>query len=386
MIVARLRGCEITAIGRHYVVDELLELQVGDRTRLVNSWRALLTPLGVLDWIHVEDVSSELQRDEVDEVLGAAERWAGLEADNTGLSNGVGALVLTDKVSPELENMVRRLLSTAAVRKADRGQDCSPEAFEQLSALAVTLDKKWGTYADACVCVVGRTDNGRTVLNPQTGQKMRVLQTADHERRMWTTFGIFVRTQAWLPALRPATYTSGAETGSTLYAAGDLWEDNAEVRALLHNHVPYLKTDMIADDRFKQTLGIRTSITHDELLALIRKWAEAGAKGRFRTTIKHMATVYAYLWMEMKSPANHKAAKDVQEFFAHQQCIFIPFNLEAKPSDEADGRFYCASEVSWADPSKKMDMLGYRILTRHCENPQIQNVASFHDIDFRGSF
>ena len=336
--------------GWTFVVESLVEKRKDKH--LIKSWKSFLSQLGVCDFVRVEHAQHEVQKGDLERTLGAAERWVDLEGTAAGLNNGIGSVLYVEKSSPELSTMVEALVSTSAPRK-DRGRDCTPETCKKLQEILRSLNSDWTShYKVAALTEIGAAG---TLNSPDYSKP-------NWCRRMRSELGLFLRSAMWLPAVAPSTQSPSSElqVSTAIYSACDVWEDTAQLRSLLHVHEPYLEAGVCTTD-FVKALGVASAIQPHQLLTCMQRWADP-ARTRFRTSIQHMARVYEYLWDAIRDPDD---ARNVGMFFANQPCIFIPFNPEASPDEDTDGQFYRCSECSWADPSKVMDMLGHRVLTRH---------------------
>eukprot|EP01050_Picozoa_sp_SAG11_P021503 SAG11_NODE_3839_length_2195_cov_1.357347_1_plen_527_part_10 len=284
-------------------------------TIFTDKWKKFLSVLGVCDFIHIETVPTEIPKSTVLLTLGP-DRWAGLELGSDGLDHGGGILSYSEKSSSELEQMVKQLTS-ACVARGD-GVACSSEVFDQLKEALAKLDSQWDrNYVDASITTIGAGTLERPDFN-----------RPDMCRKMRSAFGLFISSAQWLPAMGPETFSdSGAHT-TMLFAGQDLWKDTEHLRSLLHTHVPYLDSNMIQNQDMIHELGVKGTIAPDDVLRLIQEWADP-KHTRFRTSIKHMATVYGYLMHE--SRGNESIAERVNRFFCNERCIFVPFNRDRKP-------------------------------------------------------
>ena len=98
-------------------------------------------------------------------------------------------------------------------------------------------------------------------------------------------------------------------------------------------------------------LGITTTMTPELLLELLEGWAKLGT---FKTTLRHMHTVYSFLsyCAHPQSQASQNIKSDILKFMQTGKSVFVP-NRGGKPGDRSasEGEFRRVRDVCWQDPS-----------------------------------
>ncbi|XP_070708112.1 uncharacterized protein [Pempheris klunzingeri] len=165
-----------------------------------------------------------------------------------------------------------------------------------------------------------------------------------------SSFYHFLCCLEWVPAYRPL---EGEKQERKYLCPNSVYLASSDVTSLLGTHVYYVD---INPSEFSRALGMRQSISVDDLINYLKKWCvksetdnqeqrppEGESEGaNFTSTVQHIYSVYNYL--HMNCPQN-----SLKELFQHTPAVFIEYNR--RNDDWCSGRFYHLKEVCWSDPT-----------------------------------
>ncbi|KAI4801184.1 hypothetical protein KUCAC02_000109 [Chaenocephalus aceratus] len=307
-----LPGCDWVLLSPCYVQTD------GD----VAGWRELFSTLGVRDGLIIRKERQTLTAKEL-----ASSPWS-VESAMWHQKPGEG-FVLDDHPCEEF-----RALATAQL----------PEhlLLQQRTALMKLLATNWDTGHRYSQYI-----------------KAQVLGSDGHPvKSTKSSFYHFLCNLEWVPAYRPL---EGDQQDRKYLRPNSVYLASREVIGLLGTHVCYVEMD---PSEFSRTLGMRQSISEDDLINYLKKWCvkdqEDGQDlegADFTSTVEHIHNVYSYLH-------EHCNQYKLKELFQHNPAVF----MEHKRNDGwCSGRFYHLKDVCWSDPTGMFQR--YRPLTQGPDSP-----------------
>ena len=153
---------------------------------------------------------------------------------------------------------------------------------------------------------------------------------------------------AWLPCLH--THPS---TETVLFRGRDLFNRQArQVHSLLGDHVPYLGVELKSSELLS-LLGVKSTVSIDELVDHLKKWAVRFQVEPFVTSLDHMRHVYMHLYSHaVEEQETVNMSSHIHELFQEEKVIFVPNQYVDSVSGTATaGSFYSVHSVCWLDPS-----------------------------------
>ncbi|KAF1374253.1 hypothetical protein PFLUV_G00248000 [Perca fluviatilis] len=180
-----------------------------------------------------------------------------------------------------------------------------------------------------------------------------------------SSFYHFLRYLEWVPAYRPM---EGEQQERKYLCPNSVYLTSPEVTSLLGTHVCYVDID---PSEFSRALGMRQSISVDDLINYLKKWCvkpeaddqeqrlpEDELEGaNFSSTVEHIHNVYTYLY-------NNCPQSSLKDLFQHTPAVFIEYD---RRNEWCSGRFYHLKEVCWSDPTVVFQR--YRPLTHAPDSP-----------------
>uniref|UniRef100_A0A8C4R3G4 Protein NO VEIN C-terminal domain-containing protein n=2 Tax=Eptatretus burgeri TaxID=7764 RepID=A0A8C4R3G4_EPTBU len=188
----------------------------------------------------------------------------------------------------------------------------------------------------------------------------------------------------WVPAKTPDMDRPGYLTKG-FCAAQDLYMDLQELSELLDCHVPYVAIALPASD-LHHALGIRTTISLDEVLKLFQSWClgkgeeggkVAGQKGAaFKTKYGHIHKVYDYL-------CKNCSQQQLKDLFNYNPAIFLPdSSIRKYDRDEHEllsGHFYNLKDVCWSDPTNMFHHYNM-LIVEGSSLQKLNTISSFYSV------
>ncbi|XP_034083344.1 protein NO VEIN isoform X4 [Gymnodraco acuticeps] len=315
-LLKNLPGCDWVLLSPCYVQTD------GD----VAGWKELFSTLGVRDGLIIRKERQTLTAKEL-----ASSPWS-VESAMWHQKPGEG-FVLDDYPCEEFQ-----ALATAQL----------PEhlLLQQRMALMKLLATNWDTGHRYSQYV-----------------KAQVLDSDGHPvKSTKSSFYHFLCNLEWVPAYRPL---EGDQKDRKYLRPNSVYLASREIIGLLGTHVCYVEMD---PSEFSRTLGMRQSISEDDLINYLKKWCvkdqEDGQDlegADFTSTVEHIHNVYSYLH-------EHCNQNKLKELFQHNPAVFMEHN---KRNDGwCSGRFYHLKDVCWSDPTGMFQR--YRPLTQGPDSPVLQ--------------
>ncbi|KAJ8302744.1 hypothetical protein KUTeg_019140 [Tegillarca granosa] len=215
---------------------------------------------------------------------------------------------------------------------------------EQMALLFQLLDKEWDEkYSRFQMCRLCDRD-GRTV------------------RDVDSSFCIYLRTLSWLPARQTEVVreSNGAVSWTetlTLMQPSCLYRNSPEVQAYLSHTVPYLEALISQSSTFCNFLGVKNSVSIDEIKKNLIKWSlreKPDIPTIFCALPSHIESVYKYLYENLPP-------KQLQELLHDNPIIFVPIPTNgvsynpinaghfSKVPNVIAGKMLSRNEVWWED-------------------------------------
>lgn len=220
---------------------------------------------------------------------------------------------------------------------------------KQAKIIAENIDKLWANQYSKYADKIPVTDT--------EGRKLS---------ETWSSFMIHLRERAWLPV-------SGS---SPCQVPRDLFRNTDQLRMLLDSHVHYACVSL-GDESFVSSIGLVSSITVEDILKHLRTWSSSvqspGTDG-FKTSLKHMKNVYAFLHDQCHNPTK------VTDAFKKNPLIFVPGERSQDPEKLVRGKFYSMKEVCWNDPSdvtQKLQLSKKYTPKRQILSPHYRDIHDF---------
>lgn len=229
----------------------------------------------------------------------------------------------------------------------------SKRQVEQMKQLVEMLDNYWDSNYSSC-----------TTATYYDGSDTNELGS------VMSTFGRALVNTPWLPAVDLEHRPYQIESPPILLGT-QLYQMTDKLKALLHDHVPYLGADLKGS--LMQYLNIKTDISHKELLELLCIWSQAPS---FHTSLDHMRQVYIHLARHI----DNQAGSYIWKSFEDKMLIFIPSIIHWKnvPSADIDGTFVSVSKVCWTDKTTVL----YSMLKDHqVYPPHLPQILAFYYSD-----
>ncbi|XP_031146992.1 protein NO VEIN isoform X1 [Sander lucioperca] len=315
----KLPGCDWVLLDPCYV-------QTDDD---VAGWRKLFSTLGVRDGLIIRKERQTLTAKEL-----ASSPWS-VESAMWHQNQGEG-FVLDDYPSEEFHSLATAQLPGHLL-------------LQQRMSLLELLATNWDTghrYSQYLTAQVIDSD----------GQPIKSTKSS---------FYHFLCCLEWVPAYRPM---EGEQQERKYLCPNSVYLTSPEVTSLLGTHVCYVNID---PSEFSRALGMRQSISVDDLINYLKKWCvkpeaddqeqrlpEDELEGaNFTSTVEHIHNVYTYLH-------NNCPQSSLKDLFQRTPAVFIEYN---RRNEWCSGRFYHLKEVCWSDPTVVFQR--YRLLTHAPDSP-----------------
>ncbi|KAM4623633.1 uncharacterized protein ACJ7VT_004679 [Polymixia lowei] len=292
----------------------------------VAGWRELFVRLGVRDRLIIRKERRTLTANEL-----ASSPWS-LESEQWPRGPGEGSCVLDDYPSEEFHSLATAQLPAALL-------------LEQRQALLELLESNWDTGDQYSQYL-------KAHLIDSDGRKIKSTKSS---------FLHFLSRLEWVPAYR---LLEGEGQEAKYLCPNSVYLTSSEVHNLLGSHVCYVAA---RPSEFSRTLGMRHSISLDELVTYLKKWCvkpepenqeekplgEDSVGSEFTSTVQHIHNVYTYL---LTNCPQYR----LKDLFQHTPAVFIPYSR--RDTGWCSGRFYHLKEVCWSDPTAMFQR--YRMLTQ----------------------
>jgi len=116
------------------------------------------------------------------------------------------------------------------------------------------------------------------------------------------------------------------------------------------DHVPYTLSSHLSKE-FARAIGMQVTLSIDLIFDILMSWS----KKSLTRDLKCLGRIYQHLWV--KQQESTQAEEKIRRIFNEKKVVYLP--------KDGKGKYFKASEVFWAEPSRVMDTYGIRVVKRY---------------------
>ncbi|XP_064610417.1 uncharacterized protein LOC135474759 [Liolophura sinensis] len=279
----------------------------------LQSWREFFTKLGVVDFLSVKPRKIHLTAENI-----GSSPWSPLKETWPPLPDGY---VVSDYCCEEFHKLLM--------------ENVQPESIvSQMKALATLLDQEWDRYYSQYQIASVSNTSGERLFDTES------------------SFSIHLHATSWFPCLliKPVVKDNafvGLEENLMISQPFLLYNSVPEIKTLLSHTVPYMAVGLAGNSSFGKFLKVRASVDTKTVLGSLVSWAKREDHKEpavFCTTIKHIKTVYQFLFDRL-------SAKEAQDLLHEHPVIFVPVEDNAGIEQIVAGHMVKRDDVWWEDPT-----------------------------------